>query len=672
MLLRSITLQDFGLYAGQQVIQLLPRTRDNKPRPIVLIGGKNGAGKTSLLDAVRLVLYGKLAIGQRVSQAEYEDYLRSRIHKPHVGQKTPADAAIMLDFDFAEGGEVHRYKVTRRWAARGQSVAEALEITKNGSEMTSVPREEWHNFLQDLLPFGVSQLFFFDGEKIKDIAEDTEDDEHLAVAIRTLLGIELVGRLRTDLGLYIARHERNFGSNASSRLEEVVRDAERLACEILETTETLADLQARHDGQKRTADKAKQRFVATGGDIALNRGRLQAERQAIRDQRDSLLQIFREGSSGLWPLATAPKLLSKVLAALPDVQGRNLHMATQHVLDTFEAWQVAAPPVVQKRWTAKHREEVRELFQRMLGKATDTVTVIHTVANVPQARDRIEAALAREAPAAAAFAKQFAQLEGRASEIDSALSRVDETTTDYLFDELRAAEQTCGATQSQIEVMRGMLKDLQYRQTVLERERKRILEEQSQLTKAGRQVELAARAAKTLSLYESALVVQKTRALELAFVACFNRLARKEDLVRGVRIDDNTFQATLIDAHGIEVPKRLLSAGEKQVYAIAMLWALAKTSGRSLPVIIDTPLARLDSDHRATLIGRYFPEVSHQVIVLSTDTEIDEEVVAALKPFVSHSYLLDYLPAERRTLALPGYFSSQREEARGRRALQQA
>jgi len=143
-------------------------------------------------------------------------------------------------------------------------------------------------------------------------------------------------------------------------------------------------------------------------------------------------------------------------------------------------------------------------------------------------------------------------------------------------------------------------------------------------------------------------------------------------VVRGVRIDDTTFVATLIDASGNHIPKRHLSAGEKQIYAIAMLWALAKTSGRHLPVVIDTPLARLDSEHRAHLIGRYFPEVSHQVVVLSTDTEIDHEVVEQLEKHVSHSYLLDFVKREGRTAVLNSYFVDRKSRVGGERALQQA
>jgi DNA sulfur modification protein DndD len=111
----------------------------------------------------------------------------------------PVDvASVGLEFDYAEGGVVHRYRVVRRWTVRGAKTVETLTLDKDDAPVESVPRDEWHNFLQEFIPPGVSQLFFFDGEKIADIARD-DPDEGLADAVRGLLGIELVGRLRTDL-----------------------------------------------------------------------------------------------------------------------------------------------------------------------------------------------------------------------------------------------------------------------------------------------------------------------------------------------------------------------------------------------------------------------------------------------------------------------------------------
>src|SRR5262249_3190396 len=170
--------------------------------------------------------------------------------------------------------------------------------------------------------------------------------------------------------------------------------------------------------------------------------------------------------------------------------------------------------------------------------------------------------------------------------------------------------------------------------------RGRLLEEQAGAASAAERAALATRTAHVLAEYEGRLLHNKLEQLRSEFVRRFNQLARKGDLIADVHIDPKVFTTTLVDAKGRAVPEAALSAGEKQVYAIAMLWALARTSGRPLPMIIDTPLARLDSDHRSNLIERYFPAASHQVVLLSTDTEVDEALVRALGRSASHSYRL--------------------------------
>jgi DNA sulfur modification protein DndD len=320
VILNSITLQDYALYAGTVELRLAPSRRSKQKHPIVLIGGRNGAGKTSLLEAVRLVLYGKLSLGARVSQSEYDEFLRSKVHRPKAGGRTINAASVTLEFDYAENGEINRYEAKRSWVTRGQSVTETLDIAKNGSTIANVPREEWNHFLQELLPPGVSQLFFFDGEKIKEIAEDSDNDEQLATAIRSLLGIEIIDRLRTDLGLFITRHERNTGDASNTRLDEVVRELARIDREIGEQNDVLADLETAKESHARTAEAAKRRFVAQGGDIALNRGRLEAELLSIKHRVELLQGKLREWSGGLLPFLVAPRLLARVIevTASPD------------------------------------------------------------------------------------------------------------------------------------------------------------------------------------------------------------------------------------------------------------------------------------------------------------------------------------------------------------------
>ena len=123
-----------------------------------------------------------------------------------------------------------------------------------------------------------------------------------------------------------------------------------------------------------------------------------------------------------------------------------------------------------------------------------------------------------------------------------------------------------------------------------------------------------------------------------------------------MQIDPTTFAISLFDNNGHAIPKHCLSEGEKQVFAVSVLWGLAQASPRPLPAIIDTPMARLDSEHRQHLIARYFPNASHQVIILSTDTEVDKTSYGELKPHIARAYHLDYDEHEKITTAREGYF----------------
>jgi len=128
--------------------------------------------------------------------------------------------------------------------------------------------------------------------------------------------------------------------------------------------------------------------------------------------------------------------------------------------------------------------------------------------------------------------------------------------------------------------------------------------------------------------------------------------------VHRVQIETKTFSLSLFDYEGQPVPKHRLSAGEKQLLAIPLLWGLARASGRQLPVAIDTPLGWLDSSHRNNVVDRYFPQASHQVLLLSTDTEIGKAEVKQLREngAIAREYLLQYDSALQQIQVKLGYF----------------
>jgi len=144
--------------------------------------------------------------------------------------------------------------------------------------------------------------------------------------------------------------------------------------------------------------------------------------------------------------------------------------------------------------------------------------------------------------------------------------------------------------------------------------------------------------------------------LESHISDAFRRLLRKNSLVQNVRIDPDSFNVTLSTIDGHEIAPQLISAGERQILAIALLWGLGRAAGRKIPIVIDTPLGRLDSVHRKRLVDEYFPEASHQVILLSTDEEIDEELSTDLAGSIAHRYILDFDDKTQFTSVKRGYF----------------
>jgi len=136
----------------------------------------------------------------------------------------------------------------------------------------------------------------------------------------------------------------------------------------------------------------------------------------------------------------------------------------------------------------------------------------------------------------------------------------------------------------------------------------------------------------------------------------FRFLLRKKTLVERVVIAPSTFDIQLEDDAGNRISKQQLSEGEKQIFAVSVLWGLSRASARPLPAVIDTPMGRLDAEHRNALLERYFPNASHQVVILSTDTEIEETAFEKLQPSIARAYHLEYDDAEKCTTANEGYF----------------
>ncbi|MGC4116778.1 MAG: DNA sulfur modification protein DndD [Myxococcales bacterium] len=667
MRLNQLVLRDFGLFRGRQELSLAPKTKYGKARPVVLIGGHNGAGKTTILEAIRLCLYGRLALGSRVREEDYLRYLREHVHRDRSALLQANSASVAIEFDFARGAVRKTYLVERSWTIEGEKVTETLSVFEDGKPLEEIDSEFWPDFLRSLVPPGLSQLFFFDGEKIQKLAEDESDTVALADSVKALLGLDLVERLQADLDLYVSREARKGKANGqTARLpaleKELVAQQEQLAA----LREKEEDLSNQVDTATKEVERVEQLLALGGQGLADKRLELKQRKARLATRADEIARGLRELCDGPVVVAACPKLAAKLLQQLElEAEAERWKSARDEVsraLDSLSGRILAAKNRKKLGLTDEGRHFLEELFNAMRVEAppkhVEGLTILQGLS--PRERDEvgriIRQAISESGQAAQRACSELVKTEQQLSSVQERINKAPET--DEIaprikeLSELHARESEARVELSKIETERI---EVEKRLGLLQREQRRLLETVSTSGKASKKLDLAQRTRRTLDDYLRKLTAAKMQQLEEATAACFAELCRKSDFVRSISINPETFQIELIDRNGQKMPKLALSAGEKQLYAISVLWGLAKVSGRPLPMIIDTPLGRLDSIHRGKLIDNYFPRASHQVIVLSTDTEVDSKYFESLQPYLSHAIHLSH-QADGWTLAEQGYF----------------
>ena len=237
MIVTKVILQDYGVYRGKNEFDF----SCTPEKPIVLIGGTNGAGKTTLFESIALCLYGISVTGKRSTKKTYNKFLARKIHR-YLKSPTSSDhASIVVQFMFFHNGQEMEYRVERSWRNEGGAIDEQLDIKKRSLDqkefgpLEKMEQSHWQSFIEDLIPRGIIQLFFFDGEKIVGIAKEGTEDVTIRESFNSLLGIGIVEQLRADLQVNLMRNlasekgqlQKDFEMHKSER-DECVNNIERL------------------------------------------------------------------------------------------------------------------------------------------------------------------------------------------------------------------------------------------------------------------------------------------------------------------------------------------------------------------------------------------------------------------------------------------------------------
>lgn len=645
MIIKRLTMTNFGVYAGINSFEF------SHKHPIVLIGGMNGRGKTTFLEAILLSLYGANSTAYRESTYKtYGGYLRSRVNKSNRDLPT----SIELKFVMNESSN-NEYLVRREWDAISKKTEEKIAVWENGN-YSDFLTQNWSMFIENILPSALARFFFFDGEKIAELAVD-ETSVQMKESIRSMLGISVLDVLKSDLSKILRRLAKSSKQqDGNTAIDSLLQEKETLEVELSDIDTRINQLRQVIEGQRAKIDELHQQYKIKGGDVI-------EQRQELIQQRSNLLAEIEQNQNALLECASGelPLLMVRDLIGEIKLQAEDEHndLVMQEAIDVIET--------LLEEYGGAHPESLNQnaAFVEFVKNTTQSNAVesFYQISDhaLFQLNSLLDTLLDQNKINTQQVLKQKYNLRKKFNEIESYLTLdINEKALADLFGAIRSEEEHLVKLEIDLSTLQQQRSTVNSSLISTNAEYSRAVEaylhDAELLDDTERLTKYSNMALKIAEAYTVELQKRKTDILGTTITKCYKQLANKKNLIERIVMDPSTLDIIYLDSYDNEVSKTFLSAGEKQLMVIAILWALATCSKKKLPVIIDTPLSRLDSMHRTSLVKTYFPNASEQTIILSTDSEIDRNYYDVMKESVGDEFTLSYNEDKKCTTILKGYF----------------
>ena len=638
MIIKKLELHNFGVYAGDN------RFLFEGNKPIVLVGGMNGRGKTTFLEAVLLALYGSNSFAY--SESEYRSYLQYL--KSFVNRNADdKECSVELEFEI-DNGIKENYVVRRRWDILTKKTKEEIFVYKDG-EFNEFLTNNWPMFVENILPSALSSFFFFDGEKIAEMAVDSTNVQ-LKNAIRSMLGINVLDVLENDILRNLKKVSKQDADNKTSEELEALRtEKDNAAIELEQITAKLEKTAAILEEHNNKLESLHQLYTAKGGDAVEKKQETIQKRAKLKSELEAEENKAYEIAANELPLALVADLIQDIKLQAVDEHTETIMQEAilqfDMLLEDFSAIydgdtkaSIDFIDFVKEQTQSNQEDPIYELSDHALfqvntlneGTLDNSCTEMKAIFNKKKV-----------------LAKQIAELDINDKELQRIYKKIKQAEEKIIQDKVvisdleqkhaQATSKLNSATSEFNKYVEAYLATAELRDSV------------------DRTVKYSNMALKIIEKYQVALQKKKAGVLSKTITKCYKQLANKKNLISKIEMDAETLNVKYLSENGHEVPRESLSAGEQQLMVISILWALAICSKKKLPVIIDTPLSRLDSLHRTALITTYFPNAGEQTIILSTDSEIDASYYELMKDNVGDEFTLEYDEISKSTSIKKGY-----------------
>lgn len=707
MKINKIILYNFNSFEGMNEFDF---TSPDEDKNIILIGGKNGAGKTSLFTAIKIALYGPLAFGYVGINPHYVSKIKDCINSKAF-QTDKVQAKVELTVSLMVEREMREFILTREWDYSGQKLIENFSVSESGKALGNKELSYFQNYLQGMIPPDLFEFFLFDGEAVGDIFSTSAYNKYVRNAVYTLCGLDIYELIRKYTSGFVGKTANEDEKHYVEEYEKLKEKVDTCVAQKDAVSQRILETQTELDQVETKLFELETAFKNAGGITKEERARLAKEYEAaerikteaqvkIKQFMEDLLPFFivkdfnekikkqleQEDKVAIYQYIEQRLDKNKIASALEEKSNNTVDVLINVILSQFKPVEssVSAAPLFDL--SREETGRVSAIISSIGG--FDAKDMVRTIKCKKDAMEKtIEINKILKSAMTADDATWFAEKENR-------LLCLKEEITKRLYS---------GKTQEEelnVQIKELILLRDKAKQTMMEKVQSKHVYELSS----------------GLASMMNSLLLEKTASLkselEELIVANLKLIYRKNNLITHIEIDDN-FQLNLYqdamyssqellyllknlgkegfaltigtdgkkllfdeyfvnsfaelsdklkknEKEKIKLYKNIdlsrLSKGERQIFILSLYWAIIKISGKDIPFIIDTPYARIDANHRKEISEKFFPTISKQVVILSTDEEINEEYYKIIKPYIAREYLLINDENQNKTSIESGYF----------------
>ena len=694
MRINKIVLYNFGSYVGENTFD----TKMNEDRNIILVGGKNGAGKTTLFTAMRLCLYGHMSFGYQNINSYYNRSVTKLINS-NAKMKKPTPASVTMQIALNNGQELDYYELCRSWIL-SDNLSETFTVTKNGEVMSDEEIADFEKYLLSLIPPELFNLYFFDGEKIADFFMDEGGNSRIKDAFLTLCGYDTFDIMKRNF-----KRINNSGDSVSvayEKYEELKAEFDSIKDSCLETEIELQECKAQIEDCAAEISALEKAYSNSGGiseEEWNNKVLALKEEEKRREQLNALLKK--------WANDVIPFLMirDKIIAVKSQIEKENQDFKCKSFCEIIDSDVVSG--VLKSKTTIEELKNVVQSYfgsgeEQILDLSTEQSTALLIIIN-----DVLSFEMDNIAKYKRAIKRSISKTTKLRQELEnSSISEV----KNYMQQRAKLFEKKSSLYDLQLSLEQKLAAKREIFAVAESEMIKAKTELESELKKASIN-NISARAIVMLDDLQKILYRKKIKDVEKFFKKEIKTLMRKTSFIDDISIDESfniqiyrnevfssakivdmlvtnseeqiihmigksaveaikkTAKTTVLQVAidyfkknsdeitvPVELDKGRFSNGEKQIFIMALYHSLIQLCKHEIPFIIDTPFARIDTEHRNNISKYFFSKLNGQVFILSTNEEIDSDHVKIMKDKICATYMLENVDNKQTTIVNNTYF----------------